>query len=157
MVKKIGQRIYDQGLWGFIALSFFILSLVFVYSEPAHDFLSSFFKPSERKILSVLSGELNRGGLIIRAVKVQTPTGIVVEVYGPIEDGIRPLIDQIYIPDPSDGYFQFTHRSSNLALQDLSGNGYQELIIPSYDSNLVPRLNVFKYSEATERFEPYAM
>ena len=84
-----------------------------------------------------------------------TPSGIVVEVYGPLENGIQPLIDSILIPDRRDAYFDLQGRATNLALKDMNADGKPEIIAPSYDDEGVAHLNVYSYSEDAKKFIPY--
>ena len=43
-------------------------------------------------------------------------------------------------------------QATNLALKDIDGDNSMEIIVPTYDSNLVAHLNVYKYDPFSRRF-----
>lgn len=116
--------------------------------------LREFWAPNDRKVLSVATGKIfpDADG---RVIKVQTPDQIIIEIYGPLKEDTPPLLEQIVLPDKRDAQFQFRAKATNLALKDLDGDNVFEIIAPSYDSSLVPHLNIFRFNPSTGRFESY--
>lgn len=142
------------GLTGAFVGAFFLLSIIFFFSPSVRAPLRGYFAPPERRILSVATGQavpLKD----VRVVKLATPTGIILEIYGPLENNLEPLIDSIRLPDARDGHFQFRGRASNLALKDMDGDGIFEIIAPTFDNSLIPHLNIYRFNNETARFEAY--
>jgi len=142
---------------GFTSVIFFALFLVsvFLYFSPSlRSPFREYFAPPERKILSVAEGQVIPGETS-RVLKVQTPDGIFIEVYGHIEKGVTPLIQKIKLPDRRDAHFQFQGRATNLALKDLDGGNVFEIIAPTYDASTIPHLNIYKYNVEAKSFAPY--
>ncbi len=132
----------------------FIVSTIFYFSSSARSPLREVFAPPPRKILSVAVGAVVPG-VKAKVVKVQTPEGLFVEVYGPIKDGVPPLLQSIKLPDKQDALFQFQGRATDLALEDLNNDGLFEIIAPTYDASLVPHLNIYQYKKDAKLFAPY--
>lgn len=89
-----------------------------------------------------------------RVIKVRTNDGLFVEVYGRNQNGARPLIDRIQLPDRRDGYFSFAGRTSNLFIHDVDGDDVPEILAPSFDDNLMAHLNVYRLNVETLKLEP---
>ena len=143
---------YQVFLWLFLA---YILSLSIVFNKNLRESWRSQFLPAKRHVLAVASASMFANKNFHRVTKIMTPTGIAVEVYGPIEQGVQPLIDVILIPDKKDAYFDLHGRATNLALKDMNADGQPEIIAPSYDEDGVAHLNVYSYSENAKKFIPY--
>ena len=132
----------------------FIASTVLYFSAPARAPFRNFFSLPPRKILSVAVGPVIPG-MKAKVLKVQTPDGLFLEVYAPVQSGLAPLIQKIKLPDKQDALFQFQGRATDLALEDLNNDGVFEIIAPTYDASLVPHLNIYQYNKAAKVFAPY--
>ncbi len=142
------------GISGFIFLAIFIFSLVVFFYSPLRKSWRKSFAGPDREILSVALGRATPD-YDVRVAKVLTHEGIFLEIFGPLENGIEPLVDRIRLPDRRDAFFQFQGRATNLALQDLDGDHIFEIIAPTYDDSLVPHLNIYHYNRASGHFEAY--
>jgi hypothetical protein len=119
-----------------------------------NHFRAKYFRPN-RKVLSIVTGNLLNDGQIVKAVKYKTVTGIVIEILGSGDSGARSLIDKITIPGEHDGYFNFqSGNATQLAVIDVDDDGTFELMAPTFDDQLVAHLNIFKYNPGLKRFEP---
>ncbi|MCB0350437.1 MAG: hypothetical protein KDD38_04585 [Bdellovibrionales bacterium] len=142
------------GLSGVLSAIFFVFATVVFFIPEARVGLREFFSPPERKILSVASGRIfpdNSG----RVVKLFTPKGLVLEIFSLGENQNEQLIDRIELTDKRDAHIQFQGRATNLALKDMDNDQVFEIIAPSYDSSLIPKLNIFRFNKSSNRFEPY--
>ena len=145
----------NWGLSGWLVLSFFIVTLMFVILPPMNEVLTSVFRSDKQIILSVAENKFSRKSPIRQVIKLQTPSGILLEVYGIADkDGNRQLLEIIRLPDRHDAYFDINGRATNLAFRDMNNDGTAELIAPSYDDDWNPRLNVFTYDRETESLRP---
>ena len=48
--------------------------------------------------------------------------------------------------------FDLKGNTTNLAIMDVDHDGVLELLAPAYDDNLIPRLNIYKYSPQDRSF-----
>jgi hypothetical protein len=139
---------------GVILLVLFSVVTALFFNTPWRTPLRAIWAGSEREILSVATGKIFPDGEG-RVLKIKTPTQIILEVYGPLKADTPPLMEQIVLPDKRDAQFQFRARATNLALKDLDNDNIFEIIAPSYDSALVPHLNIFRFNKDSGHFEPY--
>ena len=145
----------NWGFSGWIILAFFFVTLTFVVIEPMNNELASFFRSDRQIILSVAENRFSRSSPIRQVIKLQTPTGIILEVYGMADkDGNRQLLETLKLPDRHDAYFDINGRATNLAFRDMNNDGSAEIVAPSYDDDWNPRLNVFTYDKETESLRP---
>jgi hypothetical protein len=100
----------------------------------AHDF---------RQVVSVAEGDLAGGGSHYKVAKIKTRDTLSLEVYQILGDGQQKLVEKIDMPDQKDGYFNFNGNATNLAIDDIDGDGKAEILAPSFDKNLVGKLNVY--------------
>lgn len=136
-------------------LSLIALILLGVAVTPAwREGLQNYLSPAHREILATVEGDVLNDGQIARVIKFRDRRGIFVEVLRETKDGVTDVIDRIALPDRHDGLFNVQQRATRLAIADVDEDGKFELIAPSFDNQLVPHLNVFRYNPALARFEP---
>ncbi len=142
-----------------LKISFLIAGPVFVFSlilALSSSLRAQIFSPlggERREILSTVVGDLKNDGSVVKVLKLKTRMGISLEFLGAMEVGVRPLMERISIDDPYDGYFDIAGEATRLAILDLDGDGKNELIAPTFDENMVARLNAYRFNPSTERFE----
>lgn len=137
-----------------ILLVIALLSVVITISPTARKtFKNTFLKNNQRTILSTVSGDVFNNGKLIKVVKVKEQNKILLEIYDYPEMGARKLLDQIILRDYLDGYIQSGLETLNLALKDMDGDQILEIIAPSFDSDMNPHVNIFRYNSSIERFE----
>lgn len=106
-----------------------------------------------RTVVSTAHGDLLGIGRDLTVAKVRTRDSLFIEVYEPRENGGQRLVERIELEDKKDGYFNFNGRATNLAIDDIDGDGRLEILAPSFDQNLVGHLNVFSYNQGTGLFQ----
>lgn len=148
------SRLRNFGWAGIILTIAFIASNFLYFTNSWTKSLRTFFAPPDRIILSTVTGKVVTD-TISKIVKIQTPQGLVIELYGELKDGLTPLLAKVEIPNSHDAYIQFLGRATNLALKDLDSDQLFEIIAPSYDSGLTPHLNIFKYNPDAKALVPY--
>lgn len=134
---------------------FALLALIGVLSESFRERVQNYLYPPFREVLATAEGDLLNDGSLVKAVKYKGRDGIFVEVLRPPPkgEGSFALIDRIELPDKHDGLFNFHGHVTRLAITDVDGNGSQELLAPTFDAQLVPHLNVFRFNPTLGRFE----
>lgn len=138
-----------------LSLFFFFVSFLFLANDRAQNKLRQLVSPRGRVILSVANADLVGAGNVYRVLKILSPEGISIEVYGAGENNQRALVDSFLLPDKRDGFFHVGGQATNLALKDLDSDGRPEIVAPTYDQELKPHLNALKLNPETKKIEPY--
>jgi len=112
-----------------------------------------FFNPDQRTILAKISGDLTGHGFHVTVLKIQTRDTIVLEVYGVENPETSNLLAKITLPEKRDGYFQLKGNATNLGLVDVDGDSILEIIAPTFDDQMVARLNIYKFNADTKGFD----
>lgn len=154
-MAKFFAQLKQMSWWGRISIILFFMSLIVVLHPRARKSLNRLFSPPAREILATAEGDLFGNRQIHTVVKVRTPERIVIEVYDALEDHARKLIDTIELADRRDAHYHLLGQAVSLALKDMDGDRLPEIVAPTYDDQLTPHLNVFKFNKENQRFEPY--
>jgi hypothetical protein len=126
------------------------LIAVCIYS-PARRKLQEFFDSGyTREILATAEGDLLNNGKIVKVIKYKGPESIFLEVLQP-DSG--ELIARVILPDKHDGLFNLHGRVTRLAIADIDNSGNNVLLVPTFDDQLVPHLNIYRYNVEGKHFE----
>ncbi|MCB0364305.1 MAG: hypothetical protein H6624_14395 [Bdellovibrionaceae bacterium] len=147
---KMTIKVISRGVF----LGIFLVGLLCVFHPDIRSYLRGIFHKQYREVLSSATGPYLDVFPASRVIKVRTNDGLFVEVYGRNQNGARPLIDRIQLPDRRDGYFSFAGRTSNLFIHDVDGDDVPEILAPSFDDNLMAHLNVYRLNVETLKLEP---
>lgn len=121
-----------------------------------HQF-RDYFLSEKRHVLARADGfiESSTGGPDdpVSVIKVQTIDTLSLEIYTKTAASDQLVFQKrIVLPERRDGFFTFRGNASNLVLSDVDGDGHSEIIAPTFDENLVPRLNIYKYLPPSDSF-----
>jgi hypothetical protein len=134
----------------------FALAVIAVALVPSlREKTQSLFGRPTQEVLATAEGDVLNDGSNAKVVKIRGADGIFVEVFRLGPGGESTLVDRILLPDKHDGLFNFHGHVTRLAISDINGDGKNELLAPTFDNQLVPHLNVFRYNPAIGRFELY--
>lgn len=106
-----------------------------------------------RMIISTVHGDLTGNGQELTVAKIRTRESIFLEIYQPQEDGSQKLMGRIALPDKKDGFFNFNGQATNLAIDDIDGDGLKEILVPTFDQNMVGHLHVYRYDAGSGSFQ----
>lgn len=129
-----------------------IVMLVVVMNPEYRAHARALFVSSSRTILSVAKADLDGTGEEYQILKVKNPEGLFVEVYSQqkIGDMLFPkLVASVKMPDKRDGYFTYNGLVTNLAIDSIDNNPRKQILVTSYDENMVARLNVYQFDKST--------
>lgn len=129
------------------------LAFVAVVHPDVRASVRSQLRADYRTVISTAKGDLNGNGSIYTVAKVKTRDNIYLEIFENIADQAPKLVERIELSDARDAYFNFNGQATNLAIDDVDGDGRPEILAPTFDRNLVGRLNVFQYSDSTHDFQ----
>ena len=88
--------------------------------------------------------------MLFRSIKNKNSLSI--EVYDQDAEEMT-LIAKIPLNETRDAYFSAKGNATNLALTDVDSDGALEIVAPTYDDQMIPRLNIFKYNPETKSFD----
>ncbi len=108
-----------------------------------------------REVLATAEGDVLNDASMAKVIKFRNKNGIWVEVMKIAQDGSSTLVDTVALPDKHDGLFNFQGHVTRLAIADIDQDGTMELLAPTFDQQLVPHLNVFRYNKDLKKFEPF--
>ncbi|WP_373998650.1 hypothetical protein [Bdellovibrio bacteriovorus] len=111
------------------------------------------FLSSDRNIVAKVSGSLTPEGPRVTVLKIQSKNSLSVEVFSQNEGGEMLLLAKLPLFENRDGYFLFKGNATNLALTDVDKDGSLEIVAPTYDDQMVPRLNIFRFNPTTKSFD----
>ncbi len=108
---------------------------------------------NERLVLNVAEADITGNNDWISVVKVKTVDSLSLEIYDLDRKTQNTTFKyRVILPDKKDGYFNYHGNAANLAFEDLDGDRVQEIIAPTFDNNLIPRLNIYKYDPSLQVF-----
>lgn len=132
----------------FVATFGLLLIGLAVY-PPSRKWLQEWIQPGyEREIIATVEGNLLNDGKLVKVIKYKGPGTIFLEIMSGNE-----LIGRIILPDKHDGLFNLQGRVTKLAIADIDNDGVNELMAPTFDDQLVPHLNIYRYNPANKQFE----
>lgn len=132
-----------------ISLSLAILTVL----PQSKEFIRSVIISNSRTILAKADGNLTANGPRVAVIKVQTADTIALEIFETEGDSQKlKFVKRIVLPEKRDAYFSFRGNATNLVLTDVDGDGALEIVAPTFDDNLIPRLNVFKLEPESRDF-----
>ncbi|MGE5085702.1 MAG: hypothetical protein ACM3MG_05330 [Bacillota bacterium] len=106
-----------------------------------------------REILAKVSGSLTKNGPKVTVLKIKTKNYLELEIYNTSEGEGLTLMAKIPLSETRDGYFSLKGNATNLAITDVDNDGISEVVAPTYDDQMIPRLNIFKYNPQTKGFD----
>jgi hypothetical protein len=106
----------------------------------------------QRTIVSTAHGNLTGDGRDLTVAKIKTRDNLFVEIYESRDDGSQRLVERIELQDKRDGYFNFNGQATNLAIDDIDGDGKAEILVPSFDQSLIGHINVYHYDKTAGGF-----
>lgn len=142
-----------ESLWigGLLVLALLVTTIA--VTPKLRQGVRDFFIPEQRVILAKISGDLTGAGFAVTVLKIQTRDNLVLEVYADEATGESRLFSRIVLPERRDAYFQLKGNATNLALADVDGDGSLEIVAPTFDEQMVARLNIYKLNPDTHSFD----
>lgn len=133
----------------FIAVSLMALTLIPQFREMMRTFLIN----NSRVILAKADADLTGQGFKVSIIKVKTSDSLSLEVFQAGADGDKlQFVRRLVLPESRDAFFNFRGNAVNMVVTDVDGDGSLEIVAPTFDENLIPRLNVYKYDPEAKDF-----
>lgn len=138
-----------MGILGLFAMALITIAVIPNLRSKIKDTLIS----ENREIIAKASGNLDALGPKVTVLKIKNKNSLSLEVYSTDESGAQILLAKIPLFEVRDGYFMLQGNATNLAITDVDKDGNLEIVAPTYDEQMVPRLNIFKYNPSTRGFD----
>lgn len=106
-----------------------------------------------REIIAKVEGDITPTGPHVTVLKIKTHSSLFLEIFTPNEDKELTLLTKIPLYETRDGHFFIKGNATNLALTDVDNDGQLDIVAPTYDEQMVPRLNIFRYNKETQSFD----
>jgi len=107
----------------------------------------------DREVIAKVNGSITAQGPHITVLKIRSKNALSLEVYTQEEGGNLTLMTKLPLFETRDGYFLLQGNATNLALTDVNKDGNLEIVAPTYDDQMVPRLNIFRYNPDSKSFD----
>lgn len=111
------------------------------------------FTSTDRDVVAKVSGTLSAQGPHVTVLKIKNKNTLSLEIYATDENQALILMAKLPLFETRDGYFLLQGNATNLALTDMDKDGNPEIVAPTYDEQMVPRLNIFKFNPDTKGFD----
>lgn len=120
---------------------------------PLRSKVKEAFSSDGREVLAKISGKIGPNGPHITVLKIKSGSVLSLEVYSQDDDGNLTLMTKLPLFEARDGHFLLQGNATNLALTDVDKNGTLEIVAPTYDEQMIPRLNIFRYNPDSKAFD----
>ncbi len=132
-----------------ISICLAVLTLI----PASREFIRSVIISNSRQILAKADADLTGQGLHVAIVKVKTADTLSLEIFETEgASGQMKFTKRLVLPEKRDAYFNFRGNATNLVVTDVDGDGTLEIVAPTFDENLIPRLNVYKFDPERHDF-----
>lgn len=137
-----------------VALALVAMTLVTVAVVPSLRLkVKEAFSRSGRDVMAKVSGKIGPNGPHLTVLKIKSGNTLSLEVYSEDENGSLTLMAKLPLFEARDGHFLLQGNATNLALTDVDKDGNLEIVAPTYDEQMVPRLNIFRFNQDSKTFD----
>lgn len=148
-VRIFFRKNADLFFWSTI----FILSLAVALTPSLRERFQNLMNSDKKVVLSTVSGRVSQGGPNFVVTKVRYQAKLWAEVYKmDAQTGATQFWQSLPLDSEQDAYLGFNVKSSNLALLDIDHDQVLEIVAPTFDDQMNPKLNIFKYDEKSGLF-----
>lgn len=144
----------NEKIW-IIALTAVMMAMTTVAVVPGlRTKAKALIQSDSRHVLAKISGKATTDSPRFTILKISDPDGLSLEIYTLEEEtGKMILTSKLRLEEKRDAFFSFQGNATNLAFTDIDGDGVLEIVAPTYDEQMVARLNVFKYNPDSKSFD----
>lgn len=161
--KSIGVGKPSKLLFGILFAILTIILLILIKSEWRLK-VRNFIIGNDRKILATLREDLAANGQSVLVFKVKEKGNLYIEFYttklmvkdentDPTEPQPPELLQKIELSGSIDGFVNFMGQATNLAVANLDEDPSLEVIVPFYNQEFSPNLEIIKYNPDFHKFE----
>jgi len=126
-----------------------------LFLSPLGEWLRRVSNERPSKVIAVVSGPIHPRGPWIEVTKWQKAKGIELRIilsHLDQTEATEPQVQDFAIQNSYDGHTYLNNNVTNLALVNVDQDDWSELVVPFFESSLVPRLYVLKYDPLIRQF-----
>ena len=132
----------------------FIVNFTFInHPNRIKKWLSKIYQKPREMTLQRANAHLTASDMDIRVIKVKRKNNIYLEFLSHEADGSYRPINKVKLKGRRNGYFQYSEETASLGIQDIDGDGYMDVIAPTFNRFFVPYLNIVFYNQKKRQFE----
>lgn len=140
-----------------VLVAIFVILFISVLLPDVRTAIRSAILQDYRTVISTVHGDVTGEGRDLTIAKVRTRDSLLIEIYRPQDDGSQKLLGKITLPDKNDGFFNFNGQATNLAIDDIDGDGLKEILVPTFDQNMNGHLHIYRYDAVSNSFHKAAL
>lgn len=146
----MSKNIISTTIYIVFACILLVLSFLFVLNTPARDLLNRLTQSHDRKVIATLETNLSMPNKKFKILKIKSERDLWIEIYdlNLSEDRVA----YFKLPSKFDGQMFINKKASSLFAADIDGDQILEIISPSFNSDLHPKVHAFRYNPVTDRF-----
>jgi hypothetical protein len=134
-----------------ILASLSLCLLLVVSQEPYADLLRSFFPSAAKKVYSYVKLPMPNSDETLTIFKVFSEGTLSLEALFESEGRIIER-KRVVLPQSQNAHFNFRGNFTDLVMSDFDADGKLEVLAPTYDLDLIPRLNVYRMDPESREF-----
>lgn len=143
------KEILIMSLLALVAMALLTVAVV----PSLRNSVKEIFSSNERVILAKATGSLTAEGPKVTVLKIRSKDSLMLEIYSEDPGQENTLMAKIPLYETKDAYFVVNGNATNLALTDVDNDEIMEIVAPTYNDQMVPRLNIFKFNRASKSFD----
>ncbi|HPI41738.1 MAG TPA: hypothetical protein PLJ21_13090 [Pseudobdellovibrionaceae bacterium] len=137
-----------------ILFTIFLVGTLIVAMVPSYrEYFQNLILTDKKIVLSTVSGRISKEGPSVVVTKVRYKSKLWAEVYKiDTSSGATQLWQTIPLSSHQDAFLGLNIKSTNLALLDIDHDDILEIVAPTFDEQMNPKLNIYKYNSKSELF-----
>ena len=136
-----------------ILLSVYINFIFIVQPLKGKKWLSKIYEKPLQQILQKVDGPLIENNMTVRVLKVKQGEKIYLDFLSKQTDDSYLLINSVELKGSREGYFEYWEEIASLFLLDDDGDGWLDVLAPTFDRFFRPHINLVVYNQKTKQFE----
>lgn len=147
-MSEISSQQKNRIFWiSFPTLCLISLALIVLTIIPqSREIIRSLIISQSRIVLAKVDGLVLANGPQLVVIKVKTADTLAIEIFAQESSSLK-FIKRLVLDENRDAFFNFRGRITNLAFADIDADGSLEIVAPTFDEDLVPHLNLYKFDK----------
>jgi hypothetical protein len=131
------------------------LAVATLFLTPVGSYLREFYRKNSISPIGVVSGSIHSKGPWVEASKWKRANGLEIRLMISHFDEAQvtePYRQDFTILEAADGHTYLNNALANIAFVNVDEDGWSEIVVPFFESSLIPRLYVLKYDPIIRQF-----
>jgi hypothetical protein len=133
-----------------LAVLLLALSFTLVLNSKFRQAFNNLITSDERHIIANLETNLSLPNKSFKILKISAKKNLWIEIYD--LNFSEDRVAEFKLPIKTDGRMFINNRASSLFASDLDGDQILEVIVPTFDLELNPRIYAYRYNPITDKF-----